>query len=296
MQLTRSVVKLALRGMGQGAGVHGLSVGIIALSLTALGAAGLVVLQVSRVADAWNQERVVTVFLKPAATAPQVEALLSTARANPSVLDARHVGLDEARARLRQALGERADLLQELGGNVVPQAVEAELVPGTPVEVGRMLAESLGAQPGVDEASWGGEELGRLEAVVGVLRAGALLLAALIALVSVLVISNTLKLTVLARREEIEIMRLVGAGDVFVRSPFVLEGAVQGLGGSLLAGAMLLGLHSLLAVPAERVLSSAFGPVNLGGMPWDVVLLLVALGTALGVLGGLVGVSRFLRV
>lgn len=295
-QQTRTVFKYAVGGLRQGAAVHSLSIGIIALSLTALGAAAMVVRNVSRVADAWNRERVVTAFLAPTAQPAQIDALLVRARAHPGVQSVHHVDTREARTRLAAAMGGRARMLEQLGEGVVPTAVEVELTPSSPPQLAEVLAAELGSLEAVEEVAFGEQELERVEAVVGLLRAGAAVLAALIALVSVLVISNTLKLTVLARREEIEIMRLVGAGDVFVRAPFVLEGAIQGLVGAGLAGGLLVGLHQVLALQVTQTLSNAFGPVSLGAAPWDMVLWLCAVGLMLGVGGGLLGVSRFSKV
>jgi cell division transport system permease protein len=296
LNVLRSVIRSALMGLRQGAGVHSLSVGIIALSLTALGAFGLVLLNVSRLADSWNRELMVVAFLKPGASPSDVDALVAKAQALPGVLDATFVAQPEARARLKAALGERATLLDGLEDRVIPSAVEVQLQPGSAHEMSAGVASALEPDPAVAEVAWGAEELSRLGAVVGILRIAGGLLGALIALVTVLVISNTLKLTVLARREEIEILRLVGAGDFFVRAPFLIEGAVQGLTGAGLAGGCLLALHSVVAMRVEEVLSQAFGPMSLGGPPWPMVGLLLGLGLGLGVLGGLVGVSRFLKV
>lgn len=291
-----SVVKAALVGLRQGAALHSLSIGIIALSLTALGAFAILVVNINRVASQWGRDLTVTAFLKPDASHDDVENLRARAAHFPGALDAVHIDRKTARTRLMQALGERADLLTGLEDRVIPAAIEVELIPGSPGDVGEQIAAMLRAEPIVEDVAWGAEELGRLGAVVNILDIAGGLLGSLIALVTILVISNTLKLTILARREEIQIMKLVGASDFFVRAPFLLEGATQGLAGAGIAAGVLLGLHSTVALEVERVLSNAFGPMSLGGTPWDVVTGLLVLGTALGVLGGLVGVGRFLRV
>jgi len=291
-----SVLKAAGVGLRQGAGLHSLSIGIIALSLTALGAFGILVLNISRVASQWGRDLTVTAFLKPDAAAADVEYLRLRASRLPGSLDAVHVDRKTARARLMQALGGRSEMLAGMEDRVIPAAIEVELIPGSAPEVGEQIALALRAEPTVEDVAWGAEELGRLGAVVNILNIAAALLGSLIALVTILVISNTLKLTILARREEIQIMKLVGASDFFVRAPFLLEGAAQGLAGAAIAGGVLVGLHSTVALEVERVLSNAFGPISLGGTPWDVMLGLLILGMLLGVLGGLVGVGRFLRV
>jgi cell division transport system permease protein len=295
LHLARSVVNSALLGLRQGAAVHSLSVGIIALALTALGAFAVVLLNVSRLSDAWNRELVVVGFLRAGAPVEDVNALVEQVRQQAGVLEVTVVDQAAARARLLAALGDRAAILHGLEDRVIPTAVEVELLPGTVPATAQVLAQLLEGSPVILEVAWGQEEISRLGAVVGIMRIAGGLLGALIALVAILVISNTLKLTVLARREEIEIMRLVGASEWFVRAPFLLEGAVQGLSGAAVAGGCLMALHSAVAWRVEEVLLDAFGPISLGGPPWPVAVALLVAGGMLGVLGGLVGVSRFVR-
>lgn len=296
LHLAASIVGRAAAGMRHGAGVQTLSVGIMALCLTALGAFGEVLLNVSRLADSWNQDLLVVAFLKHPVAAPALSGLLTQAAQLPGVVSVTHVGTAQARERLQGALGARAVMLAGLSDAVIPQAVEVELDAASSAPGAALVAAALSQDPAVSEVAYGAEELSRLGAVVGILKIAGGLLGALIALVTVLVISNTLKLAVLARREEIEIMKLVGAGDAFVRAPFLLEGAAQGVLGGLLAGGCLLALHATVALRVEDILSQAFGPVSLGGPPWEMVGALMALGLSLGVMGGLVGVGRFLRV
>ncbi|MEW5849892.1 MAG: permease-like cell division protein FtsX [Myxococcota bacterium] len=293
---TVSILKSAMVGFSQGAAVHSLSVGIIALSLTALGAFGVMVHQVSRLADAWGRDLTVTAFLRADVPGEEVEKLRGRASRLRGAMGASIITREHARDRLRMALGARADLLEGMDDRVIPTAVEVELSPDATRDDSAAVAETLRGEEIVEEVAWGEEELRRLSAVVNILQLAAALLGSLIALVTVLVISNTLKLTVLARREEIAIMKLVGASDLFVRLPFLLEGAAQGMLGAALASGTLVGVHQLAAWRVEEVLSAAFGPVSLGGSPLWMVGWLMLLGAVLGVVGGLVGVSRFLKV
>ena len=111
---------------------------------------------------------------------------------------------------------------------------------------------------------------------------------------SVLLISNAIRLSILARRKEIEVMKLVGASDGFVRTPFVLEGLLQGLLGSALAGLAVIWINYLFVEWAHDALP--FVPISTAAINSPVLLLiLVAVGVAIGVIGSFLSVTRFLR-
>jgi cell division transport system permease protein len=291
----RSVLRAAASGFRQGAGSHSLATAIIALSLTVLGAFGLLVTQLSALAEAWGRDLTVTAFLKADQPHDDVESLRQRAGRMPGAAGARFINQDAARERMRVALGPRSGLLVGLDDRIIPTAIEVELEPHATRVTSATLARALGEEPIVEEVAWGQEELSRLGAVVGILQLAALLLGGLIALVTVLVVSSTLKLTIMARRGEIEILRLVGAGDLYVRLPFILEGAAQGLVGAALAAGILAGLHRVASLRVQQVLAEAFGQVSMGDVPAGALGWLLVTGTLLGIVGGLVGVSRFLR-
>jgi cell division transport system permease protein len=292
----KSVIRSTWLGLRQDAAVASLSVGIIALSLTALGAFGLVLGSIQEVSNTWKRPLAVTFFLRPDASARDAERLRQRAEQTQSVRAAHFISRDMARARLGQALGERAALLSGMDDHVIPTAVEVELHPSATAQTAEELSRALSGDGAVEDAAWGAEELERLSAVKGLMQWAVILLGGLIALVTILVISSTLKLTLLSRREEIAIMMLVGASNAFVRAPFLLEGAMQGLLGAVTAGGLLAGLHQALALEVARVLSQAFGPVPVMESPLNVVGWLLLLGVSLGVMGGFLGTARLLKV
>ena len=292
----QGVLRAAASGFRQGAGAHSLATAIIALSLTVLGAFGILVTQLSTLAEAWGRDLTVTAFLKGDAPEGEVEGLRQRAGRMKGAAGARFIDREAARERLRVALGARSQLLTGLEDRVIPTAIEVELEPDATRTTSSTIASALASEAVVEEVAWGEEELSRLGAVVGILQLAALLLGGLIALVTVLVVSSTLKLTIMSRREEIEILKLVGASDLYVRVPFILEGAVQGFVGAALAAGVLVGLYRVASLRVEQVLSEAFGQVSMGAVPAEALLWLLVAGTTLGVVGGLVGVSRFLRV
>lgn len=148
------------------------------------------------------------------------------------------------------------------------------------------IAKTASTIAGVEEVTYGKEWITNLEDMTAKLRQGGLIVAIFLALAAILVVSNTIKLTVVARREQISIMKVVGASDHFVRAPFVLEGAIYGLGGAGLALLLLyLGFRALF----DRMPDVIF-------LPTQYIMGLLAFGLVLGMLGSAFSIRRFLRV
>jgi cell division protein FtsX len=148
---------------------------------------------------------------------------------------------------------------------------------------------------GVEEVVFGTPVVDRLVALTRAVRAGGAALAALLGAASLLIIVNTIRLAVAARRQEIEIMSLVGATPAFIRGPFMLEGALQGALAALVASLLLAGAYALLA--AGLAASLPFLPLLAPAAVLPVAMATVwILGTAVGIGGSLIGLRRYLHV
>jgi len=235
----------------------------------------------------------VDVYLRDDATPEQVEAIRETAGSRPGVVRVAFVGKAEALTRFREAFGDLAALAGELQTNPLPASFEVYLAPGPgTVSEARGVADALGSRPGVEEVRYDREWLDRL---VGGLAAAELAGAALAIVVFgavAFVMAAVLRLAVLARQDEIEIMRLVGATPALVRGPFLVAGLVQGL---------IAAWAALLAVEAGRrvLLASARSPglplvQLLAGAPLDgrSALTLLGAGTLVGLVGAYLAVRR----
>jgi cell division transport system permease protein len=168
-------------------------------------------------------------------------------------------------------------------------------VPGITLEEARALTLQLRQVPGAAEVDFGTAWLERLEEFLRRARMAGLALLLLLGLATAVLVSNTLRLAVYARREEIEIMKLVGATDAFVGAPFLLEGLLQGAMAGGLAAVTLLGLQAAL-LPR---LAAAIGPLAAlppgTGPAWPLLLSVVGGGTAIGLLASGLAILRFLR-
>jgi cell division transport system permease protein len=222
----------------------------------------------------------------------QAQALAAEVAAMPEVRDVRYVSKDEALARFQARLRERGqvDLTGYLDRNPLPASLEVSLVDPRDYQA---VVDLLSSHDEVVEEVVEVQQLvDRLTSVTDVLRTGGVVVLVVVGFVVLFIIVNTIRLAVVARREEIEIMRLVGASDAFIRWPFIFEGAFVGLLG---AGVTIL----ILALAAGPVGEMMFGffrvlPLELGTLARDIVLLVVGTGLGVGVMGSWLSVRSYL--
>jgi cell division transport system permease protein len=222
----------------------------------------------------------------------EAQAVAAEVAALPQVRAVVYVSKDQALARFRQRLRERGqvDLTGYLDRNPLPASLEVSLVdPRDYQPVVDLLASHTEVVEDVVEVQ---QLIQRLTSVTDVLRTGGIVVLVLVGFVVLFIIVNTIRLAVVARREEIEIMRLVGASDAFIRWPFIFEGAFVGLLG---AGAALLVL-ALLAQPVSDMMYSFFRvlPLEFGTLTRDLVVLVVGTGLGVGILGSWLSVRSYL--
>lgn len=266
-----------------------------ALGLFSLAVFSTVLLNFQRVADTVGESVGAVLFLDvdDALAAEEVRARV---RAVPGVAEVRLVSPEAAMVRVGRGLGEAGGALLD-GAAGIELGWVIEVAPDLKAGVdARSLSGELSALAGVDEVMHPGGEVARVKALMRVLYGAGLFLAFLIAMVTLIVVSNTVKLTLFARREEIAIMKLVGATDGFVRAPFLLEGLVQGLAGALLCLSSLYLLHATLAGILRVALSGALGTFVLEPLPLVGAVWIVVGGAFLGVFGAAISLGRFLKV
>jgi cell division transport system permease protein len=260
------------------------------------GVARLARAQLDTLVDALGGAVELTVYLADDADAAQVDALV-TALSQRTGGTVTKVSPAEALGRLVTQLGEDGRGLADLPDNPLPWSLELSLPKGArEPQALEALAEKTRALPFVTGVDYGEEALERLTLIARALEVASLVVFTLVFLTAVIVVSATLQLAIFARREEIEIQKLVGATDRFVRVPFLLEGALQGVVAAALALGAVLALVRWLDGQGGELL--AFARVG-GALAVDWARLAAELfgaGTALGLAGSFIAVRRFLRV
>ncbi|HET6440590.1 MAG TPA: FtsX-like permease family protein [Anaeromyxobacter sp.] len=283
--------RLALEGMARGPYVALVGTATIFVALFATGLFAGALAGAERLLSAWAGEVRISAYLSPGTDLAAARAAVAAAAPG------REVQAVPAVAALRQLsveLGDETHVLDGVGPGVLPDAIDV-LAPGISLEGARGLAARLRALPGVAEVDYGNAWLEKLETLVARARVAAVVLFAVLSLATAVLVGNTLRLAVFARREEIEILKLVGATDVFVSTPFLIEGLLQGVCGAGLAVLALVAVHLGLiprlkaAVPLASVLSLS------DTLPAGLLVGLLGGGAAMGLMGSALAVIRTLR-
>jgi cell division transport system permease protein len=266
----------------------------IAISMLILGLFSLIYLNVQQSLHQMGGELQITAYLQETISAEQAEMLRSKVADWPEVEGIAYISKKQALARFRSQLREYAGILEGLKANPLPASLELTLMP----QYGRSgnikeLSTRLGRLPGVAEVQYGRKWMAKLRVFVEVMKLVGITVGGLLLIATIFVISNTIKLTFYSRREELEIMRLVGATDFFIKAPFLIEGLLHGLGGALLAAGglslLILFLFSHLDLPLRLAVMAGSLPMG------QLVAGFLGLGLLLGVLGSMVSLRRFLR-
>ncbi len=241
----------------------------------------------------------VEVFIKNTASPAQIDDLGDEIRAMPEVKDVYLVSKEEALDRLRKSLQGHEDVLDALSGNPLPPSYEITLKdPERIVEVAGRFFDNpvIDNTPGThDGVKYGGETSERVLRVTTIFLIAGAGFVALLTMASVLLISNTTRLSIFARRREAEIMRLVGATNWFIRWPFVMEGVFTGMLGAAAAAIMVMLTNRFVIESVANKMP--FLPFNAEAVPmvW-LVLLVITGGTLLGSVGSGLALRRFLKI
>lgn len=242
------------------------------------------------VINSWGDRTQIVAYVKDS---PDAALMREAVMRVPGVSSAEFVSKDKALSELKAELKGHEAILEGVDENPLPASFEIR-VGGSyknPAEL-TAVAERLKALPWVEDVQYSREWVEKLSAFFRFIELAALFIGVFLAAATIFIISNTIRLTVYARREEIEIMSLVGASDSFIRVPFFIEGVLQGLIGGLLALAILAGgrLILLSRIPPyfSFVVSSPISTPLLA-------LILITTGIFMGVAGCLISTGRFLK-
>ena len=283
------------------------AVSIIYISLLLVGAFFLMSSVLNEMASSFESKVSVQVFLKDDAVPADVTALQASIRKMPNVKSIAYVTKEQALATFKERTKNTPQLVEQLRNNPLPASIEVALV--SPREVQGVVdlivknpltakvvktPANLGTAKDTD-IKYGQNVVEALFAATGVVRLFAAGFLGLLLIVSLVLIGNTIRLAIYSRRREIGIMRLVGASNWFIRTPFLLEGVLQALIGSILAILTLVAAQAVIVPWLQGNLK--FLPVNIGGVTVaQLAALLILSGVGIGLIGSGTAVRRYLKV
>jgi cell division transport system permease protein len=260
-----------------------LGVVTIAFSLFAFGLFGLVAINIRKALEQVEERVEVRAFLGDSTDIESVAAAMKDIGEFPEVARVEYVSQEQALERARKEMGEFADVFE---AGVLPASIEVYLRSGMrdPTTV-KSVADRIRTYHFVDDVRYGEEWVEKLYRLRNIATVAGLALGIAFAAVAIIIIGATIRMTVLARAKEISIMRLVGATDMFIRLPFLIDGLVKGVLGGLLA--------LVFVWVANRVVNEYF--IQTIFFSREMIFLGVVGGAFMGVLGSLVSVGRHLR-
>lgn len=283
----------AFRSLWRNAFMTIASVATMALSLIMLGMFILIGLNLNHMANQVESTVEISVYLKDDISEEEFQSLEEQLKGLQGVQELTYMNKDQALERFKERLGDRKDLLDALGGeNPLPASFQIRVE--TPEQVEPIVLATT-EMVGVDDTQFGQEIIEQIFSVARWMRIISLVLVFFLGLAALFIIANTIRVAVFARRREISIMKYVGATDGFIRLPFFLEGIILGLMGAVVATIVIDLIYSLFSDQLATTLT--FLPI----LPKYPLLLwtsigMVILGPAIGALGSMISIKRFLKV
>ena len=264
-----------------------------AVCVLILGVGMLVNAHVEGIINRIGQDVTITAFFPEDVSQERADEVHNSVEGYPEVSQVTYVSQEEALERFRSTLSDQPEILEGLPSDVLPASIEIQLADSRSSDA---VAEKLQAEGFAEgDLLYNQKTIDNLNQatsyVVWALRGAT----ALFFVASVLLIFNTIRLSIFARRKEIEVMKLVGASDSFVRTPFLFEGLVQGLIGASVAALLVVWVNSVFVAWAQYELP--FIPISSNAISTVFLLLvLIAVGVVVGIAGSAFSVRRFLKI
>ena len=270
------------------------AISTVAISLLLLGGTQILGLIVNNVTLNWEAKVEISTYLRDDITDNERNGLVDEIANMPEVEDVTYVSKTQAFEEFKEMYESQPEFYENLPADALPASLRIKLVDADATED---VAQRIEGAPGVADVRFGGEIIKRLLQVNSLLRTITLVMSIILMIAAAALIANTIRLAIYARREEIGIMKLVGATNWFIRIPFMLEGVTAALFGALVSGAIVLGANALLFSRIGETFQFlgpvfAFTTAEIAG----VLLVLVGVGVLVGIVGSMLALRRFLEV
>jgi cell division transport system permease protein len=286
-------VREAVRRLFKSKRTSFVAVAMIAMSLMILGSFLLVAENLERTVERWEGRSRVTIYFEPDATPQQVSAVGGFLAGHPELARRHFVTKAEALTRFRAYFSSLSEVVGQLDENPFPASFECDVAPAATQSTAFAQAmTAVRSMSGVEQVQFDWDWIRQLKRLVSLINLAGLAAGGILAIAAAFTIANVIRLTMMLYREEVEIMRLVGATERIIRGPFLVEGILQGTLGGLLAVTLLWLAFELarhLLAPSSAIL---WGFLFAGFLPWQKTAALIAGGTLAGWFGSWLSVRE----
>ena len=290
------VGRRVVRSMREFLWTHVLTAGIMALTLAIFGGFVLVQQNLQGLLRGWGNQIEVFAYLRDGLSSTELQSILSQARSLPEVEEVRHVSKKEAWENFKKGLGAQSGVLEGLTAEILPSSLDVRLKKSHREQASvEALAAKLRAIRGIGEVEYPGEWVGKLHLVTLGVQWAKWIFGGFLFVATLFIVGSTVKLAILSRKDEIEVMQLVGAPEGLIKVPFVIEGMIQGTFGAILSVLFLWLLFLLLTFRFPSLVAVFPSQSQLRFLDLSGVSLLFFLGWFIGAGGSLFSLRRFLK-
>lgn len=269
------------------------SVLTVTLSMFILGVFLCAVLNINHMATYLENQVEMTVYLKDGLNTDQVMAVGKKLKALPDLKEIKFTNKDQAMAEFKQRLGDQQGILDAINGNPLPSSYSTSF--STPASL-KNAVNIVTKYQEVDSVQYGQDIIEQLYKVAQVIRIGGIILIVFLAGAELFIISNTIRLTVFARRREIQIMKYVGATNGFIRWPFIFEGMIIGFLGSGIAAFILWEGYKVVLMEMAQAGLVFIPMIALWPFIGYITVMLLAAGIIIGILGSTISLHKYMKV
>jgi cell division transport system permease protein len=296
-RLFKNVIKQGFQGMWRNRGMGVASVSSISAVLMILGVVLILILSINElVLETQGKFDEIEIFLQDEVTDEQLTLIEDTIRGEEGILSVLYKSKDQALEEYKEQWAEQAYLLEGLeSDNPLPNSYIIQL---KDIDFAENVVKKIKYMDGVEKINYHKEIIDKLLLFANYIRIGGLVVMGALVAVSIFIISNTIKLTVAARKREIQIMKYVGATNGYIKGPFVIEGVLFGLIGALLSIVLVYYGYGYFFKSVGDNLYSMFTIILIEpkAILLDLSIIFIAIGTGIGSIGSLVSMKRFLNV
>ena len=272
--------------------IQAIGIGMMTVSFLVFGLFILLYVNVAQWFEQWGASRSISVYIEDNMSMESKDALQHYLVSISDEEGVKFISKADALSFFKDMTGSYGTILEETGDNPLPASFEVSFSGDLPADI-KEIAELIKEYDGVSDVHYTEDILSRFKGVINFVKVTAGVVCVLLALGVIFIVSNTIKLTIYSRKEQLEIYKLVGATDQFVKAPFIFEGFFHGI----ISGLISLGILYAGTVLLSIVNFEFFGfiPVKFNFMPMQYVFIIFSANILLGALGSIIAVGRFLE-